>query len=499
MFAKLQNRLLTHNPLIWNTKLVWMAFSLLVIHGLFYLAGFADLAAKDFQHYSSLFSTLSGSLLTFSILCSLVVLILWLVFYLRNNAYKNFLIIGKRHLSKEFLIICLVIFPSIIFFESYKWGGGLKARTITNKQQLVSEANTVNLAMAFIPASKSAYFKLTTCDPNLADQNIYYQDDRSYFDTTANDYNSSNNIIIRRALRDKDAFNYKNYCREVILLNGYRGFIPAKQWMATRDRWIDHHQVDSIKYVLAKFFDICKKYDVDVVLSADELSALPFADSSLAVTKFFPIQAYDWENGTQVLNPSYIELYSLTSALRFAEFCQLNGTNDDLDTLTIELYIALCLSILLFCYRLYSRRTFLISFIGIIVWSILFSLLGVSAGGEDGFLWIFLVFSFLFGISGLLLVKAKTNKTMAGAFLNWYIYMAPFILILIASLVKENYQSHTQWEKWREVLMKKEYPIGYWVNNHMWLITRLNLMLVFLYVAFIFTRVSRKWHIMPDE
>src|SRR5215510_6299591 len=172
MFTNLKNRLLTNYPLLWNTKLVWMAFTLLIIHFLFYLAGFADLAAADFKNFNSLFSTLSGSLLTFSFLCSLVVLILWLVFYLRNNAYKNFLIIGKYHLSKEFLIICVLVFFSIIFYESYKWGGGLKARMITNKRELVKEANTVNLAMSFIPVSKSLYFKLTTCDPRVPSENI---------------------------------------------------------------------------------------------------------------------------------------------------------------------------------------------------------------------------------------------------------------------------------------------------------------------------------------
>jgi hypothetical protein len=226
----LQNRLLTRHPLLWNTRIIWVGSALVLIHLLFFLAGFIDFSAASFKANYSLSTLISAGMITFSVLCSLVVLVSWLVFYLRNNAYKNFYIIDKYHLSKEFFIITLVLVFAINFFESYKWGGWLKARSITSKQQLAKEANIVNLAMAFVPTSKSAYFSLVSCNEDDPGQDIQYVENHDYFDSTAYDYGSMDNVIIRRALKNKDAFSYKNYCSEFISLKGYDGFIPAREW-----------------------------------------------------------------------------------------------------------------------------------------------------------------------------------------------------------------------------------------------------------------------------
>jgi hypothetical protein len=491
----LQNRLLTRYPLLWNTKIVWVGSFLLIIHLLFFLAGFVDFGAASFKVNYSLSSIISAGMVTFSILCSLVLLVCWLVFYLRNNAYKSFYIIDKYHLSKEFFIITLVFVFAINFFESYKWGGWLKARTITGKEQLVKEANIVNLAMAFVPTTKSAYFSLISCNENDPGQNIQYQENHDYFDTTAYDYNNVNNGIVRRALKNKDVFSYKNYCNEFISLKGYDGFTSAREWKKTKDRWIDNHETDSIKYILRQWMAVCSKYHVNQNLDPGELASLVFADPNYNVTKVFPNQQYNYS--TSSYYPNYFESYELESALHFADSCQLNSRNrDELEVFTVELYVALCLSILLFSYRLFSRRTFLISTIGSIVWTILVTLIGVSSEGE-GILGTCLFLSAAFLGIGLLMMKIKSSKALTGALLNWHIYLSPFIIMFIAILIDMNYEKKHEWDN--SEFLKQIYPVGYWVDHHMGLIFRLNLLLVFLYVTFFFTRLSKKWHIMPEE
>jgi hypothetical protein len=493
----LQNRLLTRYPLLWNTRIVWVGSALVLIHLLFFLAGFIDFGAASFKANYSLSSIISAGMVTFSILCSLVLLVCWLVFYLRNNAYKKFYIIDKYHLSKEFFIITLVLVFAINFFESYKWGGWLKARTITSKQQLVKEANTVNLAMAFVPTSKSAYFSLVNCNEDDPGRDIQYLENHDYFDSTAYDYNNMNNVIVRRALKNKDAFSYKNYCNEFISLKGYDGFIPAKEWKKTKDRWIDNHETDSIKYILRQWMAVCNKYQVDQKLDIDELASLVFSDPNYNVTKVFPSNQYNYS--TSAYYPNYFQSSDLEWALHFADSCQLGGwhRSDDLEVFTVELYVALCLSILLFSYRLFSRKTFLISTIGSIVWTILVILIGVSSELE-GILWTCLLLSASFLGIALLMMRIQSSKALIGALLNWHIYLAPFIIMFITILIETNFEKKHGWFN-NDEYVKQTYPVAYWIDHHIGLIFRLNLLLVFLYVTFFFTRLSKKWHIMPEE
>jgi hypothetical protein len=500
MFKNLYQRLLTHSPLLWNTRVVWVMGVSLIIHLLFFLGGIAEVSVGTLKNYYSLSSVLSGGVFTFSILCSLAIIIIWLVFYLRNNAFKSFYIIDKYHSLKEFCIIIVILFFSIIFFESYKWGAWLKTRTITGKEQLVKEANIVNLASAFIPRSKGDYFKLIDCD-NVPGRQVTYQEAIDYFDTARSDYFDSNNIIIRKVLKEKDAFSYKNYCKEFINLDNYKGFVPPLQWRDKRNRWIDNRNKDSIRLVLEECVAICKKYTIPQLIIPEELASLVFADSLHNVTRFFGRPFNDYSSQQF----DYFDDYDLNRALNFIDNCYPESKYDE-DTIiffTVEMYIAICLSILLFCYRLYSKRVFLISIVGTIVWAILFTLFGISSSGVAGVSWFYIFLFALFILIAIISLNSNGNKTSTGVLLNWHIFMAPFVIMLIVLLINTNYHDHIYnsfpYRNPSDAELKNKYPAGYWVNNHTELLFRLNLLFVFLYIAFFFTRLSKKWHIMPEE
>lgn len=499
MFKKLYDRLLTHHPLTWNTRVVWVLSVIFILHLFFFLAGFAEINAGFLKEYYSLSDVLTSGILTFSILCSLALIIIWLVFYLRNNAYKSFYIIDKWHLIKEFFIILIILFFSIIFFESYRLGAWTKTRTITSKQQLVKEANTLNLATAFIPRSKSDYFKLVDCDIE-SHLRIRFQEAVNYFDSTYTDYYTENSAMIRKALLEKDAFSYKNYCDEFITLEEYQGFAKDKQWRDQKNRWIDNHNTDSIRQVLNECIAICKKYNIEQHLDPEELTQLVFADSFNNVTRIFSPRISDYANQVE-----YFDGADLNRALRFVDECYYNPDEDGtMLFLTIEMYIAIGLCILLLCYRLFSRRVFLISAVGTIVWCIIFALVGISSGDGNaiGWFYILLFTTFTILIIGLL---SGANKTVNGVLLNWHIYMLPFLALIIMLIIQENYYDRVYGYRYgsyqtipKEVL-KERYPIGYWVTQNGELISRLNLLFVILYIPFVYTRLAKKWHIMPEE
>jgi hypothetical protein len=502
MFKKLNSFLLTRFPLLWNSRIIFIIGINFFIHLFFFLAGLAGISTGALQNYYSFTSVGEGELFIFSVLCSLVILTVWLIFYLRNNAFKSFYIIDRYHSFREFVIILVIIFSTITYFESYYLGVKVKTRSITSREQLVKEVNTINLAKAFIPQSKQEYFILNTCIQGS--QHTLYNDEINYHDTTIYNYHDTDYIKVRAALQLPDAFSYKNYCSNFISLEEYDHFIPNSRWMVTRDRWIDNRQADSVRYILGQLLAISAKYRIPYRLDTASLAQLVFADSNHAVTRIFPTT--EPSDDDQAIRPDYFEAYSLQRALHFIEVCYLNSADDDnqADRYFTELYVAICLAILLFCYRLYTKKVFLVSIIGAVVWAIIFALAGISvrSGSDISFFYLFLFTGFI--MAGLVLLRVRGNKTIAGVLLNWHMYMLPFVILFIILIISEAYQDDRSYRYGIDIALtdtelKAKYPVGYWVDHHTRLLFRLNLLFVFLYTSWIFSRLSKKWHIMPEE
>lgn len=163
MIPRINYYLLTHYPLLWNTRLLWIAIINTVLHLLFLTAGLTSISVGSIADYYSVRSVGGGNQYTLSILCGLVVLIIWCVFYLRNNAFKSSYRIGKWWLAKEFAIIFGVVFTSITYFLSFEWGVRIRVRTITDEAEMVQEMNTVNRAAVYISQEKVPYFILNNC------------------------------------------------------------------------------------------------------------------------------------------------------------------------------------------------------------------------------------------------------------------------------------------------------------------------------------------------
>ncbi|MGZ8537004.1 MAG: hypothetical protein ACXWV9_02020, partial [Flavisolibacter sp.] len=68
MIKRINQHLLTHYPLIWNTRIIWVLSANFILHLLFFLAGFASINSLDFTRYNSIWKVGGSSMFTFSIL-----------------------------------------------------------------------------------------------------------------------------------------------------------------------------------------------------------------------------------------------------------------------------------------------------------------------------------------------------------------------------------------------------------------------------------------------
>lgn len=121
---QINQSLLERFPGIWNVRLVWMMLIALLIHFLFYVAGYFTFinpeSLQEYMYDHTVVAT-NGALL-FSVAISIVMLVLWMVFLFKNNAFKNFYPSSNAKIFLNFWYFLLIIFVSSTFYVSYILG-----------------------------------------------------------------------------------------------------------------------------------------------------------------------------------------------------------------------------------------------------------------------------------------------------------------------------------------------------------------------------------------
>lgn len=120
MLDKIQTKLLLKYPLLWNTRLIPMLIFGIGINAIYFLIGYltGTVDFTEIYHYSD-----DVTFFTFSIIISILALILWLVFYFRHNGFKAFYPKGNNSLFYEWthiFIIVLSLSSFISFFSGEK-------------------------------------------------------------------------------------------------------------------------------------------------------------------------------------------------------------------------------------------------------------------------------------------------------------------------------------------------------------------------------------------
>lgn len=513
MLKRINTYLLTHHPLLWNTRVAWVLAINLIIHVLFFVGGFSSITKETIHNYYGIEEAGGVSLFFFAALCSVVVIIFWLVFYLRNNAFKNWYTLGKWHLAKEYLLILLILFTSCSFYESFFWGMRTKGKSIANKETFAKEANLFNQAMAFVPKDIDNYFILNQCGSKMnvsvssvtsmpaavpSDTPVTFENTETY----EVDRTDTARLKILAALKQPNAFNYTHYCHNHFS-SKIKGFKTEEQNNAEIKKLLLTGRTDTIENTLQQLTTLANKYDVEAGLDINALAQRTL--KPITVNSFRPVlnDEYEYINGSRVRNENYFNSYNLNRALEFIDECYYPNYVNTLESFQVIMYVSIALSVLLLCYRRFSKKVFLISFVGAIVLSILISLFGVASQSEDATLWFMLVLFILFTITGVVLVKQKKSKTLAGVSLNWHIYAIPFLAFLIIGLFSvyhnQQYRYDIYGDYYKDEQRQKLNPISYWVDKNAETIIKLNIVFAILYITLVFNRLAKKWHSNPDE
>ncbi|HCS21265.1 MAG TPA: hypothetical protein DIW47_12015 [Bacteroidetes bacterium] len=438
----------------------------------------------------------------FSCLLSVVILLIWLVYYLRNNPLKAHYPISKKYMFGEFMLLFLVFFSSATFFLTFRQGIYSQARSMTAHTDLVEEANAINLAFHFIPIDLDDFLSCRSCDSLKAREERREERLQIYEDSQKQGKSINYNYVDNEPLTYSDTLapSYLNYC-QMMILNLDEGHLINKEENSRRAvSWLKGGNKDSVRMALSRLQELLQKYEVfhrfDPIRQADSVFSSPG----------FMIR--DWI----YYNPNYDYEFVDTAGhgiinyndLRYA-IGQVEEVREGFwryEMLIALLYYSLGAAIVLYSFRMIKARIWFAALIGTGLWAILLGLVfSLSDMEEEGVFSVFLFLFLAFLALAVWLIRGKENKFFSGLTFLWAMWSQLAVFPLIVAFVSETY-------KYEERVVDTVYgptveevktPLYTWINDNFENIFTFNLGLFLVLLFLIYIPLARRWQANPEQ
>jgi len=495
MFKQLQNSLLLNHPLLWNIKIVPMLAITIGLNLLFFIIGFL-MGSIDFTGNENWSSDTNVMVNFFAVTAAVLITIMWLVYYFRNNAFKSYYTKGRQSLFTEWLLILAICLLNCLYTASYSFAKDLRARSYFSEQEFSHRADIIGMASIFVQGG--------------------YNDDGQYTDTTAE------TAVVQH--RDYMEYKGKRYPLNSLFNKALSGFSYNKSEKDSLNElrvksWLLSNRKDSVLWLMKEFDKIAKSHNLHGNITPQQWFNLvydypDFTSSTIvgrnkeierwdnnqyerydAVTTVEPLydSAHDTisniikviDGATRVYPKYYVpfeiikESYSTISSAWVAP-------DIDGEALTVYFYFAIMLSLLIFAFRVTSGRSWLIAAISLGILSMLsgvFSLI-TSSGGAYLFFWLIvtiLLMAIYFGYA--LYNKEKEHSAVV---LNTILWLMPWVLPMIYMSILSLYDHE------RYGINHVRTPFERWLDENASGMMYFNIALILVYMYFV-TLSIKKW------
>lgn len=147
---KINNYLIENYPTIWNTRIVWVLLASLVIHIVFFILGYATLSNPEMLHERNAKEIyFKNGVVFFNVIIAVLLLVIWLVYMFKNNAFKNYYPTTKLKLFSQFISYVFIVFIATTFYYSYNIGLKTYITTTYPDDVVNAEINKTNNAAVF--------------------------------------------------------------------------------------------------------------------------------------------------------------------------------------------------------------------------------------------------------------------------------------------------------------------------------------------------------------
>lgn len=380
---KINKYLLLHHPTLWNVKIFPFLIISFAFNIFFLLLGFSVTKIQDNIYYSPedlrfLYFLASLS----SVLC----LIFWLIYYLKNNAFKNFYPKSNFSLRKEFVCVLIICSSFVAYSFSVSLGNKLKFRFLTSEKAVKTEMKIISDARFFMRENPYQFKNDQT--QSLYSFNFFYYS-------------------------DADSIKLKN--------------------------WLKTEQKDSIKHLFTQYLVLQKKYKLTSNLTPDLWLRLTYFPPKYQIPNTnFISQSKSYNQDSEY----YVQYDALNFILEKIE--KAHNNEFFIEWINILLSISGGLSLLIFSFRITGKKSWLISLIslGIFFFFSFFSTIVFSPSILFSVVY-FIVF-IIISMRVYFTIHTKKEKGLSSIFLNIVLWTIPVILPLIYSIFSDFINSYSK-------------------------------------------------------
>ena len=446
MLKKIQNYLLINYPIVWNTKFIPMGITVIIFNIFFFFFGFFSDSIDFTDYYNT--STSVELFKPISCLISILILIIWLIFYFKNNGLKSFYPKNTKKLYLEWLLTFILISGNILYSYSYSQGIKFKERTYASKEEVKKINKLLSQIDVIIPNSDYQY---------------------RYEPETDKDSTSI----------DLSLLNYR-YGRDSTEVE------KVKKWLINR-------QQDSIRNLIQEYLRLQEKHHLKTNLTVDSWMKLIYNPPYYPLSDSNFIEESEFSKNYDKMK-YYVEFNKLMSNYNRIYYYDYKDNKSDI--FLVPLYIALSLSLAIFSFRVTSGKAWLIS---LVIYGLLSFIGGIITLFSNFFSYFIhlefftyyiywtLIFIVMCIYMAIMLIK-KQSKSISSFIINLIIWMIPYLPIFCYFIFKD-------YNVKNNIFMDKVQKYFY---NHEAFFSWINLILVIVILPFV-CKIIIKWRALPEE
>ncbi len=448
MFKNIQKYLLINQPLLWNLKIVPITFLLILFHILFFIIGYLNGELNFLETERNYGSDNEAITIFFGILSSIIILILWIVYYFKNNAFKSLYPKNNFSLFKEWLLILAISLLLSTFSVSFFLGKNIKIRSYFTENELKKRCETISEASIFYEGSfqeaKEIEVKINDTLKNVP---------LDYFLFKGKKYNL--NSLINKNVESFSIFNSTD--------DSIRK-LKVKTWLV-------NNQKNNVKSLFSDFLKIAKEHQLNANINENKWLSLVYNYPDF-MTKYqietsekdnYSNYAVDTAATTMVMPPAekfdtlnrYIKYvgkerfifnkYFVPAAALSYNYNLISESYSkplvDYDLLLVLFYVSLGFSLVLFSFKVTSGKSWLIALVSIGIFNIVLGIISAISSSE---------FVYLIGIESMItilfiyflyIISRKKGKSISAILLNILIWsygaFFPIIYFFIMTICKK--------------------------------------------------------------
>lgn len=545
MFNKIQNYLLLRHPLLWNTRVVVFSAIAIAFHIIFFIAGYiqGEINFNEPSNYYA-YNSAEDSTIFFSVLVSIFSLIIWFVFYARNNGFKAFYPKQKFAVFKEWLIVFLIIALNVTYTLTFIYARDFRARNYFSYEELQRRCEVISQASVFMDGSYDE-----------SEIQYLYKDNVSY-----------------RVKRDSFVFDGRKYSLKSLVNKNIVSFDTydhqADSLLKSKVRfWLKNDKRDSVKHVMSEFLKIAESHHLAGNLTVDQwfkltYNAPEFTNYKTVGKKRFRDPYYNGEydsyygttndeatiavdevaTDAQIMadtaaaaasvaadSTNYVTYNSVAIAIDTTSE-RLVTTGDqtqieakyyvpmdpllnsytkivkawerpdlDIDFVFTMLYVALFMSLAVFSFRITSGKSWLIALIVFGVTNFVIGIFTLLGSSEEVYILLSSLIAFCLLIYFVLVIRNKKSKEISGVTLNISLWTLPAILPILWYYATKIVREVTGYNDYVQVgEIRKEFPAVDFMSEHDITMIFFNILFVILLMIVMCNRI-KKWKGIAED